>query len=197
MNYLSKSVAEYVLNNLIISEERKFVYIKIGKVASSTLHHYRIEKDVPDLISKRNDEDRFYQWLKEYDRLQYFVFTFIRNPWDRIVSVWNYHYEHVPEFKKFIRSDFSSYSKQSVFSHTRQQINSFFIEPDFIGRYENLAEDWKQIAVRFGLTRELPHMNKGKEKLHYSKYYDRDDIEIVRNLYWADIERFGYEFERK
>jgi hypothetical protein len=188
--------------NAIISEEKKFIYIKIGKVATSSIHHYLLEKEVPNLISSFDNYDIYDRWAKRFDRKDYYVFTFVRNPWDRMVSIWNYHRAYLPEFKEFIRSNFrykshSGKEKVSIHNHCRQMIEYIFTEPDFIGKYENLYEDWKVIADKIGVSNILPYSNKtqGKKDVHYSAYYDKSDVEVVRKLYKDDIERFNYEFE--
>ena len=75
---------------------------------------------------------------------------------------------------------------------------------DFIGRFENLQDDFNHVCDKIGIEhKSLPHLNhegfyEGKEippPIHYSKHYDSELIEIVRNRCQADIDRFGYEFE--
>jgi hypothetical protein len=69
---------------------------------------------------------------------------------------------------------------------------------DFVGRFENFAQDLSYAFDRLGLEAaqlEIPHENRSAHG-HYSEMYTPETREIVRKRFRRDIEFFGYEFEK-
>lgn len=64
---------------------------------------------------------------------------------------------------------------------------------DFVGRFENIEEDFRAICRKVGITASLPHVNKSK-RTDYRDYYDAETRDLTARLYAEDIERFGYTF---
>ena len=65
---------------------------------------------------------------------------------------------------------------------------------DYIGKFENLLEDVKELEDILGLCNSnVPHLNKTKHK-HYKKYYNQKMINAVAEIYEEDIKNFNYEF---
>jgi hypothetical protein len=73
---------------------------------------------------------------------------------------------------------------------------------DFVGRYENLEEDWRKVRgvleERTGLTmkRDQPLVHKHRSNIGhgYRWYYNDETKELVREHYKKDIEAFDYDF---
>jgi hypothetical protein len=65
---------------------------------------------------------------------------------------------------------------------------------NFVGRYENLTQDFQKICEQIGVQASLPRLNVSKTR-PYQEYYTPETIELVRRTFAPDIEMFGYEFE--
>jgi hypothetical protein len=153
-----------------------------------------------------------YLWLSKDGRRrrghrqfdEYFKFGFVRNPWDRLVSL----YERreglmlkdrmsFPDFVDWCR--YSSSTCNHALPH-RYQLD-WFVDPhgkvlaDFIGRFETLDRDWETVAARLGVESSLPHQNQNPGRKHYTEYYDARTRAIVADRFAVDIEYFGYEFD--
>lgn len=134
----------------------------------------------------------------------YFKFGFVRNPWDRVVSLYErregLQLRERLNFEAFVEwVDFSSSTCIHPVPH-RNQLD-WFVDPhgnvlaDFIGRFENLASDWAHVAAKIGLPPTLPHENKNPRRTrHYTEYYTPRTRQIVAQRFKIDIEYFGYEF---
>lgn len=69
---------------------------------------------------------------------------------------------------------------------------------DFIGRFENLQNDFKKICKKLNLEEDpLPKAKVLYNKPHYSFFYNENTIKRVEELYGDDIEYFDYKFEDK
>ena len=68
------------------------------------------------------------------------------------------------------------------------------IAVDFIGRFENIKEDFKKITDKLNIKRTLKKTNTSKRKEDYRLYYDEETKAIVNEVYRKDIQLFNYEF---
>jgi hypothetical protein len=142
-----------------------------------------------------------YQRLYPEEFTEFFKFSFVRNPWDRVVSAFHAHTQgqhKISEAKSF--EDFVANLRANLPVSTRAPMKNYICNGkgstivDFIGRYETLTTDWKYVAKEIGLEADLPLLNT-TEHSPYWAYYTKDTRQIVEDFYAVDIEFFGYEFE--
>jgi len=68
---------------------------------------------------------------------------------------------------------------------------------DYVGRFEEISENMKEVLSVLGKGGELM-VNKNKSRhRHYSYYYNQETIELIRSHYVKDINSFGYSFDRE
>ncbi|RLA18258.1 MAG: sulfotransferase [Gammaproteobacteria bacterium] len=143
----------------------------------------------------------------------YTVFTFVRNPWDRILSYYMFRREPRNAKRRNIHPDERRISfrdwllRLDEFRRYRRINAAFTIAvdnqsriigdlPQFVGRFENLTEDLNIICERVGVEpTALSNVNPTVHKTEaYAYYYTDETRDIVARLYREDIDRFGYEF---
>ncbi len=141
--------------------------------------------------------------VNENDWNNFFKFGFVRNPWDWQVSLYyqmlkdkkNHQHNLVKSMK-----DFDEYIRWRVREDLCLQKEFFYDQKgkcivDYIGKFENLENDFNEICKKIGIDAELPHENKGKKrKLDYRKYYTEETRKLVKEGFREDIELFDYEF---
>ena len=138
---------------------------------------------------------------------QFFKFTFIRNPFSRIAST----YCEIMNYRKDLR-DYLVIYKDSSFKnflklvkknhHTHwMPMNKFFLQEDmnFIGKFEFFSEDLEKLEKLTDVTflkKNFPESGNFSTKAHYLKFYeDKENIELVNEIYRDDLSLFNYSFE--
>ncbi|HKJ76033.1 MAG TPA: sulfotransferase family 2 domain-containing protein [Gammaproteobacteria bacterium] len=139
-----------------------------------------------------------------------FKFAFVRNPWDLQVS--SYHHirrerphlmEGIDDFPSFIRWKLDPERPYQFHIDTSIQLQWDYLRDlegnllvDFVGRYENLEADFREIARRIGAPDlQLPHRRKATDRTDYRNYYDDETAALVTKHFHQDIEHFGYRFD--
>jgi hypothetical protein len=192
----------------MISHKHKFIFVHINKTGGTS-----IEVLLKRYSNKFKKHQSIIDLNKEASSNDYFKFTFVRNSWDRFLSIYKYRIKtnqtnlasNPASFKEWAKNIYDKNPKHYN-AHNSQKLLMLSeqldwitdidgsINMDFIGRFENLQEDFNTVCDKIGILRqELPHYNKTKHK-HYTEYYDDETREIVAEKYAKDIEYFGYKF---
>ncbi len=201
---------------MIISNEKKFIFFAFNKTGSTSVEQV-LSKENSKLISgylwlnyklllsgkrhfKHVDPRDIKQILGARRWDNYFKFTFVRNPWSRAVSLYNYHRKSDParfplaqkSFKEWVLGGGTGTANRSMSDFIRDDNGALIL--DFVGRYETLQQDFSYICKEIGLPDSLlPHANQSTRE-DYRKYYDDETREIVRNWCSTDIAEFDYRF---
>lgn len=221
-----KPAKKYLTLPFTTSHKYKFAWFRTPKVASrSILIHmlYELQEQDPEAFG----ENEFKEWpgLKEFPGefdndpelisplgirrgnrksypADYFVFAFVRNPWDRISSCYrnkvdgyyrdyktpkfmlerglDFHHERAPwiSFREFLelllRDDETKYWNE----HWAPQTALINMDQlDFVGKLETLDKDWKYVCEKIGIEhKSLGNYNSTKENDEtYRKFYEEQE----------------------
>jgi len=196
----------------ILSLKHKTIFIHVTKTAGTAMESMGF---LGKGMDKHSNIEHFERLLREIDGLElddFFKFAFVRNPYTRFASGMMEHVLNgaidclesqdrqdqlvrVKEmFTKYVveNKDGDLFSKMVP---TRPQ-HSFVclrgeVAMDFVGKFENLQEDWKYVAEKLGLKYPLPHILKGRYD-DYDYLYTPETRSIVSEVYSEDFERFEY-----
>ena len=178
----------------MILKDRKVIFIHIPRCAGTSI------KESLKTISKNYEGKPWHLKLSEHEKKykvnlnNYFIFTIIRNPYDRILSVYNY--------KKYVRDwwDVKDRGFDEWIRFLNKQSKGDFLEkincvewldvniPIMIYRYENIDKRYLSLMNLLKLPK-LKHLHKLKKN-----YNIKDETkEIIYNMFEKDFKRFNYE----
>lgn len=199
---------------MLISNSRKFVFIKTRKVGGSSLEKYIIDNHFDESIDQCTgstvDNVPWYNlpdgsrghmdWntivalnpkVKEYK-----VFTIERNPWDKVVSQYFFFRDKIGRIPK--NMTFSQFVKTRDFPTDKSK----YVDGNpLIIKWEHMEDDLVLLCRNCGFEFDVQkfrsyNLKSGLRKdNHYSEMYTDEDIEIVREAFKWEIENLVYEFE--
>lgn len=212
-----------------ISHEHECIFVHIPKTGGTSIEHmlslfgdWRIEDrdrlfgliQTPDLIS-RHWTTHFLQHLSisQISSLisssvlkRYFSFSWVRNPWDRMVSIYtnkdpdmlNHGRQQGLFLEEMSFEEFVFATSNFTHVHLLDQTSfvtdtSGNIQVDFIGRFETFAADIVKLSSFIGIELTLPHKNISVH-LPYKDYYNTATQQEISCRYARDIDLFSYTF---
>ena len=210
--------------NTSFKQTEHLLFLRIPKNASSSImealgtrniaKRYQLElknkldkniyKDVFDVTHARPDELRTVISSIELDC---FSFAVVRNPWDRVVSM--YHFGRkmglanlfglnndlsFDDFCETLKSREGDRSFLPVFKQI-EWINSS-IEVNEVLRFENLQQDFQNMVEKNNISKistTLPHVNSTDHK-NYRDYFNFNTKKIIKTVFEQDCDNFKYIF---
>jgi len=160
--------------------------------------------------------------VSQQDFSDYYKFSFVRNPWARLVSEYRYrNFLSHKSFKDFVLNKLPKPGLDDKYRHVMPQTDMLYDENgkllvDFVGKFESLQQDFTTVCSNLGFEdSKLSHINSSDKKSrelkrkfrnivyrngesnlrNYVEFYDAETREAVADLYRADIENFAYSFE--
>ena len=147
---------------------------------------------------------------------RYFRFGFVRNPWDRLVSAYEFvrcggtdYVKPIPDeayggpefatFPRFVARWLAAADLDHADAVFRPQW-TFLCDHDgallvdHVGRVEQLTTDLAAVEARLGRPIRPARLNVTDDARHWAGYYDDETRQVVADVYRRDIEMFGYEF---
>lgn len=157
------------------------------------------------------------RYISENSYLNFFKISFVRNPWDRLVSC--YHFFRQGNNHEWPKEDIREIKKMQEFNEFNDFVLDFkdnqrwwmekfhFLNQhtwthssegklclDYLGKVETIQKDVNLICDMITIPHiKIKKLNKSKRG-HYMDYYNKESKEIVSSVYEKDIEYFGYKF---
>ena len=168
--------------------------LKRLKLPTAIIDHQPLPKhaNAPEVINFIG-KDRFEK---------YFSFAIIRNPWDWQVSLYKYmlktpaHHQHhiinkFKDFEEYIHwrcEEDVHFQKDFIYSDSGELL------VNYIGRFEHIDEEFKNICNIIGISATLPKINVSNT-IPYQTYYNANTKRMIQKTFEPDISLFKYSFE--
>jgi hypothetical protein len=220
---------------MLVSHRHRFIYTKTVKTAGTSVEIYfedaclppdsdvirghAIAESVTDagIIGYRGvdpGESRYYNHMPASDVRalvgpevwdSYFKFCVIRNPFDKLVSLWWVIVSSDPRYPDIvgdfstIRMEFSNWCSQSAARAVDR--DKYLIEGqvamDYFIRYESLVSDVEHVCDRVGFPFRPDHLSRYKSGLRAShlpfvEYYEPPAARAVRDVFGWELDYFDY-----
>jgi hypothetical protein len=195
----------------VICGEYRCVFVHVPKTAGMSIEHVFLgllgltwETRAP-LLLRANDDPRLgpprlaHLTAAEYVGCGYltaqawkscFTFSFVRNPWDRMVSEYKYRgYPVKIDFKTYLFKRLPAAGWTDTYRHIIPQHDFVYDEGgkllvDFVGRYERLQADFDIVCDRIGIPRTaLPRVNRSLEDSRADSF--RELRKRLRRAIWS------------
>lgn len=202
----------------MISMTHRCIFVRISKTAStSILNTFKSQKKSSDIgyfglkhFSIKHYFDTYRLYFGDF-----FKFAFVRNPWDRIFS--QYRYLNFVKKHDIANCSYRDWlfkceeamnapnnylfgrNRDIFIYHLTNQIEWISlngeIAVDFVGRFENIEEDFNKICKHLNVDFNLLHENRSGKPVDYRTVYDDTMKEMVADWHARDLEEFGYSFD--
>ncbi len=135
-----------------------------------------------------------------------FIFTMVRNPWDRMVSYYHWlrgqSFDH-PSVKLAKELVFEAFVAEPLIAQSFASAPAASYVTDAEGverrclfiRLEHLAQDISPLEAHLGFALDIPHVNRSTRAGDYRDAYTDESRARVAECCAVDIARFGYRFE--
>lgn len=196
---------------MIYSRRHKLIFAHVSRTGGTSLTGL-LQSSIPDAVFL---DGRKHITLDQVRRLRGLLsreefracyrFMFVRNPWDRMVSMFLLAKSgQVPRLTSRLRmtpyTTFREFLDRDYWGVHKPQVTWLFgprgeVLATQVFRFERYLDGIKAVCQRFHLDiRNLPH-RMATPHAHYTTYYDRDTRRIVTKRFAQDSEYFGYTFE--
>ncbi len=133
---------------------------------------------------------------------EFFSWGFVRNPYDRFVSAFFAYKQHpqphgrpkgIQTLKAFAAHLARNPQLINSYPHLRSQTTWLDAPVSFVGRFENMEEDWEKVCRRVtGRSWALPNINSTHRK-PIDEALDEEDRQNLFKVYREDFDAFLYD----
>tara|TARA_R110000803_G_scaffold201227_1_gene265949 strand:- start:532 stop:1095 length:564 start_codon:yes stop_codon:yes gene_type:complete len=184
---------------MIYSNSNKFMFYHIPKTAGQSLHNvlrkYTVGDHVNEYYVTRDMTHTAVEhtWDK-YKGSEYFSFAIVRNPYDRMFSLYNF-LTRIGLINEPLEQFINNMDREP--SQFRLLNHNGVVPLSFVGKFENLEEDFNFIADKINIDErctDLPKVNMDQtSNITYKEAFNNELKDIIDKKHHDDFINFNYE----
>lgn len=190
-------------------ESKKAIFVGVPRTGiqavKERLMPYVTNEEYTEVLDYQSSEEKYGKPAMNRN----FTFSFVRNPWDRMVSIFFDIVQNKKELLEFTSvktfEDFCKAVTQNRFGklhdlcHTQVSLlkprNKFDpIKVDYTGRFENLNRDFKTVCDTIVIDHKWLKLRNISRHFDYHVYYNSELKKMVGKFFQEDIDVYKYSF---
>jgi|SRR5690606_10834601 len=182
---------------MFVSDSKRLAFIHSPKCGGTAIRE-SLKKDLHDL--RRIGPGHSFPADIKGRRRSYYKVVFVRNPWTRLVSLYNYlrAQEHLSDYFRFGEEirwlGFNAFVRSKELRANFPLQTKWTAGVDEVFNFEHLQSDYNRMRERISLRMTTLHIANSSYTEDYWSPYTRGLVRYVSEWQRADIEAFGYEF---
>lgn len=196
---------------MLISESHRFIFLAIPKTGTTSIEEMLAPYRSPltEKFKKHATCNRVRRELPGEMWESYFKFAFVRNPYDFMQSWYFYRqreeladpnhprhhlYTGNTSFDEFIETFARRDWMLNQVEWVAPAAMNWKIQLDYVGRYETLEEDFREICHRIGVPHSpLPTIRNSRNDPSAASLWNSHTRSLINEYFREDFETFGYE----
>jgi len=204
----------------MISHTKKFIFIHIPKTGGSSIE-YALKNEITEKIIFDGKNTKVFGELNNpirnsFNSLKhgtatelkrqykdnfnsYYKFSVIRNPWDRLLSLYQWvnkcEYDK-SKFLKFLPQKIQNNNIDSTNKRSFWSLNKYLCDEndrlivDYLISFDDIENGFYEINKKLNMNYKLDKINKSNLKLLYKDVMDDEVKKIIENYYKKEIDKF-------
>tara|TARA_R110002020_G_scaffold93344_2_gene225245 strand:- start:26490 stop:27137 length:648 start_codon:yes stop_codon:yes gene_type:complete len=196
-----------LMTPLVVSRQHKVLYLHIAKTGGSSIVQLLKNNGMDDIVlsNKRGIYEEKVDYFKDvvahWD--EYYKFTFVRNKFDLLISLYNYDRQlngkySLPNditFEQFLKEQvgvreglYTELIDQYYLTHTNDKCMF-----NFIGQFDTYSDDLNKVCSQLGIVNTQERTNVGNyDRSKKREYYTEELKQLVKEKFPKEIEKFDW-----
>jgi hypothetical protein len=172
-----------------------WIWLRVHKTAGTSMYDHYLRSHCINISKQKDQVDNWLSRIDEDQLKKQFIWSFVRNPYDRFLSaaaMFKIDPNHLADDFNYKREKANIIKRHTEPQHKFTHYNGHQI-PDFIGKFENLENDWRTVLEKMNLPYCLLPVSNSSIHKDWREELTEKTKSFIRAFYYLDFKYFGYE----